>query len=138
MSKFMYNGKPYGGSTNYASSVACTDAEGNESTVQAEIEKNRDDIDELNKKFVFVDVVITEASKWCYTPYPNGFSLYNTFIVGANIIFNDAEKDIFPNNSTSTYTISNVSAEANGIGVFYSNSSYVGKTVRVLITKKEW
>ena len=39
MSKFMYNGKPYGGSTNYASSVTCTDAEGNESTVQAEIDK---------------------------------------------------------------------------------------------------
>ena len=39
MSKFMLNGKPYGGSTNYASSVACTDAEGNESTVQAEIDK---------------------------------------------------------------------------------------------------
>ena len=39
MSKFMLNGKPYGGSTNYASSVTCTDAKGNESTVQAEIDK---------------------------------------------------------------------------------------------------
>lgn len=56
MSKFMLNGKPYGGSTNYASSVVCTDAEGNESTVQAEIDKNRDDIDELNKKIKYVEI----------------------------------------------------------------------------------
>ena len=50
MAKFMLDGQEYcGGSTNYASSVTCTDAEGNESTVQAEIDKNRDDIDELNK-----------------------------------------------------------------------------------------
>lgn len=56
MSKFMYNGKPYGGSTNYASSVTCTDAEGNESTVQVEIDKNRDDIDELNKNFEWTKV----------------------------------------------------------------------------------
>lgn len=54
MSRFMLNGKPYGGSTNYASSVTCTDAEGNESTTQAEIDKNRDDIDELNKNKIYI------------------------------------------------------------------------------------
>ena len=55
MSKFMYNGKPYGGSTNYASSVTCTDAKGNESTVQAEI-------DELNKNFEWKIVGITTGT----------------------------------------------------------------------------
>ena len=99
MSKFMLNGKPYGGSTNYASSVACTDAEGNESTVQAEI-------DELNKNIVpsvtnniivqnkaVVDTEIYTATENCHMMvlmstesasgiyvYVNGIVLHHTYI----------------------------------------------------------
>lgn len=65
MSKFMYNGKPYGGSTNYASSVACTDAEGNESTVQAEINElnvNKLSISNINYSNPTITLQYTESS----------------------------------------------------------------------------
>lgn len=74
MSKFMLNGKPYGVSTNYASSVVCTDAEGNESTVQAEIDKNKEEIVELTDR----GTVITSGKKTVA-------AVYGTFTTVATI-----------------------------------------------------
>ena len=74
MSKFMLNGKPYGVSTNYASSVVCTDAEGNESTVQAEIDKNRENIANMTDR----GAVIASGRKTVA-------SVYGTFTTVATI-----------------------------------------------------
>ena len=80
MSKFMYNGKPYGGSTNYASSVTCTDAEGNESTVQAEIDKT------FPKNNIYAELTdVVSSGNLCYTKTAEGILLLNgSFSVKAN------------------------------------------------------
>ena len=80
--------------TGDASDISCTDAEGNESNVQAEIDKNRDDISELNKnidnkqnKFPFnIDwVFISGDFMNTIKPYcESGLSYFVIFQVGGS------------------------------------------------------
>ena len=61
MSKLYVNGESVSSSVNYASAISCIDQDGNKSTVQAEIDKNKYDIDELNDKLTPISLV-TELS----------------------------------------------------------------------------
>lgn len=73
MGKFMYKGRCYSGSTNYASAVNCLDKDGNESTVQNEIDVLNTQISEQNGNFA------NKIQWWIdnkYLPDPNNPFVY--------------------------------------------------------------
>ena len=132
MSKFMYNGKPYGGSTNYASSVTCTDAEGNESTVQAEIDKNRDDIDELNK-----NLSLLSGAKATTLSYTGALTANNSIALGPMPEY----KQIFSiskiKSATSTgYDNGTIFINSSGFVVFKPETTSTASDIAVVILYK--
>ena len=54
MAKVYINGEQVTGCTNYASAVSCVDKDGNKSTVQDEMDKLSNSVDEQNKKSIKV------------------------------------------------------------------------------------
>ena len=62
MAKVYINGEQVTGCTNYASAVTCVDKDGNQSTVQSEVDKLNNSVDEVNKG-INVQITPTEITR---------------------------------------------------------------------------
>lgn len=138
MSKFVIDGDVVSGSTSYASAISCKDADGNDSTVQAELDKvseqNKNFAENVNLKFTKVTVKIESIGDTNYAPYPDGYSYDNTTIV-SGMILSDGEKIFFPGTTSSAYLVTGLWADSNGICAYSKYDSYAGRDVEVIICK---
>lgn len=93
----VYEDESNSGSTNNASAISCVDVDGNQSTVQNEIDKNRDDINELNLNFRNHTSVILQKSPGeniNHTIPEDGLYLLYARNYGANIYVNIYINDV--------------------------------------------